>query len=206
MMNKETWPTSTAIPVPNLVEGTGGAPEEVESLMSLALDSQLSEAELDLLLGQIEADDHWATAWQTWQEVDNLLQQAPSVAAPASFVANFERRLVQAERRQHLRVGALIVTAAVLLWGSALIAAVSLGAVVVTRQGAWLSDLIHTTAYWWAGFVSGAGALRNLLGTLVATPEALALGLGYAALSLMVLALWVRFLRRSTVVQDVVTA
>lgn len=172
--------------------------EELEALMSLALDGLLEEEEalrLDVLLA---ADAGVAAEWQSWQSLDAALRRAPVVEPSSAFLAGVEHKIAQWERRRRLRTGIMVGVAAVLLWGSALVALFSLGAFFLANQAVWLNELIHGIAIGWV-WVSGMARMVWSAAThFAATPEALALGVCYGMLAAVMLGFWIRLLRKTT--------
>lgn len=166
-------------------------------LLSLALDGQLDEAEAAELERLLASDPALQAEWQTWQTLDEAFRHAPFVAPPVDFVANFETRLVQMERRKRLWAGTIIGLAALMLWGSGIAGLVALSALMVNRQGAWLNDVLHGLALWWLNLTTTIGVLWTTVLAVLATPQAQAAVVSYGLAVALVLALWLGFLRRS---------
>lgn len=193
-------------------EGTSGAPfgggelEELEWLMSLALDGRLDEvdsARLDVLLA---AESGGLSVWQDWQAFDTALHRAPAYAPPVDFLAGVEQKVVQWERRRRLWAGVTIGAAALVLWGSALVGLATLGAFAFSNQAVWMSEMIHGIAFAWVRFTSLVHFVWIALMGLAATPQALALGVCYALAAAVMLGLWIGFLRKTTRTDEAVIA
>jgi anti-sigma factor RsiW len=173
------------------------AAEELEWLMSLALDNALDKSEaarLDLLLAQ---EPEHVERWAAWQALDSKFEQMPAVLPPVDFGAKFEQRLAIWERRRRLRTGILFGLAAVALWGSALGGTVILGALMWTNQGAWSGTLVHNFAYWWSAMGQFGQALVDTGEALWAAPQARAIFVCYVMAAMGILTAWFVFLRRS---------
>jgi anti-sigma factor RsiW len=129
-------------------ENNGAVPpmnssEELDWLMSLALDDALDEGEaarLDALLAEVPAHHE---RWAVWQSVDAEFHQAPFAVPSVDFAAKFEQRLAFAERQRRLRTGFIFGMAAVVLWISALGGTVTLGALMWSNQNLWVGGLVH---------------------------------------------------------------
>lgn len=178
--------------------GAPDASEELEWLMSLALDNALDDQEaerLEVLLNQdVSNHDRW-TAWQT---VDSAFHSMPMVLPSADFGEKFSRRLLIQERQRKLRTGMIFGVAAVALWGSALICLVILGALMWSNQGALLGALIQNVSYWWMAVQQFGRSLVSTGEALLSAPQTRALVVCYIAMVLAILIGWFTFLRRST--------
>lgn len=172
--------------------------EDSRRLLSLALDGQLDQAEAAELERLLATDPVLQAEWQTWQALDNAFRHAPFVTPPVDFVASVETRLVQMERRKRFWAGALIGLAALMLWGSGIAGLVALGALLVSRQGAWLNDVLYNLAIWWLNLTTTIGVLWTTALALLATPQAQAVAVSYGLTAGLVLTLWLVILRRST--------
>jgi anti-sigma factor RsiW len=180
--------------------------EEWESLMSLALDDLLDDADAARLDALMASDAGWSAEWQHWQAMDAELRRAPFVEPPAGFLAGVETKLAQLENRRRLRSGIIVGLAAVLLWGSGLVGLLSLGAFVLANQAVWLNQLIHTLALGWVWLSGMAQLLWSGVINVAASPQAMALGVCYAMLAAVLLAGWIRLLRKTTRDSDALTA
>jgi hypothetical protein len=172
--------------------------EEMEWLMSLALDSALDTdeaARLDALLVESPENEQRWTAWQT---LDKDFRQMPCVLPPLDFGEKFALRLELQERQRRLRMGVIFGLAAVALWGSALVGVASLGALAWSNQSLWLGDLIYNWAAWWAAFGKFGETLVNTAQALLSAPQTRMLIVCYVVTSMAILASWFLFLRRST--------
>jgi hypothetical protein len=177
--------------------GPLGAMDELDWLLSLALDDQLDEQEsarLEFLLAQ---EPSHLERWNAWQAVDSHFHQVPSVLPPVDFAAKFDERLAIWERRRRLRTGILFGLVAVALWGSAIGGSVLLGAMIWTNQSVWLGGLIHNMAYWWSALVQFGRAFGNAGEALWAAPQMRAVVLCYFLVAMGILATWFTFLRHS---------
>jgi hypothetical protein len=173
------------------------ASEELDWLMSLALDEALDANEAERLEMLLRQEPEYLDRWAAWQAVDSNFQQMPSVLPSPDFGAKFAQRLEIQERQRRLRTGFIFGIAAVVLWGSALTGTVMLGALVWSNQGAWLGGLIHNMAYWWAAMGQFGQALFNTGEALWAAPQTRAVLLCYLVAAFAILVGWFAFLRRS---------
>lgn len=197
MMNRVKWET------PPMPETSGQTPDfddadELEALMSLALDNRLEAGGAAHMERMLARDAKWLERWQTWQAMDAALRSAPALDPPADFLAGVEQRVLQMERRRRLQSGMLIGLVALLMWGSALVGLFSLGAFVLANQATWLNGLIRGIAFYWVRFVSMVQPVWSAAAGLASTPEALAVGVCYALLAAVLLGLWIQLLRRTT--------
>jgi hypothetical protein len=170
----------------------------MEWLMSLALDSALDPdeaARLDVLLAESTENEQ---RWTAWQRLDKDFRQMPCVLPPMDFGEKFALRLEIQERQRRLWTGIIFGLAAVALWGSALIGVASLGALAWSNQGMWLGEIIHNTALWWAAFGQFGETLLNTAQALLSAPQTRMLIVCYVVTSVVILAGWFLFLRRST--------
>jgi anti-sigma factor RsiW len=173
------------------------AAEELDWLMSLALDEALDEGEAERLEMLLRQEPAHFERWAAWQALDSDFHQMPSVLPAADFGAKFELRLELMERRRRLRTGIIFGLAAIALWGSALTGTVMLGALVWSNQGAWFTGMIHNFAYWWAALGQFGQVFVNTGESLWAAPQTRIVLLCYIAASVAILAGWTIFLRRS---------
>lgn len=178
---------------------SGNAPaEEFSLLMSLALDDLLDEEEsqrFDELLAKYSA---FAEEWQSWQELDRSFKLTPSVAPPASFVHDVEMRLLQQERRRRLFWGIGLGTLVVLLCVGLIGGAVALSAYLLFNQAGLLTEVVRTLAYVSVSIQNWFDTVLAAASTLVGTPQARTFAVLYLVVAGMLLAGWLRLLRRST--------
>lgn len=174
------------------------AAEELDWLMSLALDEALNDEEaerLEFLLRQApENSDRWAA----WQSFDQAFHEVPRVLPSVDFGEKFALRLEIQERRRRLRTGVIFGVAAVALWVSAFVGVGVLGALLWSSQEAWSGGLVHTLAYWWAAIGQFGEVFLNTFEALWAAPQTRALIAGYVVAACLILAGWFALLRRST--------
>ncbi|MEX1021268.1 MAG: hypothetical protein WDZ49_16525 [Litorilinea sp.] len=190
-----------------MANDTGFDEKTFETLMSLALDDQLTpEAarRFEQMLEQAATVDvpEPAATWALWQAVDSRLTAAPRVTPPAQFSANVMQQIAWQERRKRLWLGSAIGLAALLLLGTGLVGVLGLVALFSSSQMAGLGEFGgefgQTALLWWsvmAGFVDSA--LRSA-GALLATAQARAIVLIYCTAAATMLGLWGVWLRRST--------
>jgi anti-sigma factor RsiW len=174
------------------------ASEEVEWLMSLALDDALDEdeaARLEWLLRQEPAN---MDRWTAWQAVDSAFEQAPRAVPGPDFGETFARKLVIHDRRRRLRTGVFFGLIAVVLWLSALTGLLTVGALVWTNQGEVMSSVLQNIGYWWLAVGQLVKALLNTGEALWSAPQTRALVVCYFAVAIAILSGWFIFLRRST--------
>lgn len=193
-------------------QGTSGAPfgggdmEELEWLMSLALDGRLNEADAERLDVLLAAETDGLSVWQNWQTFDTALHSAPAYEPPMDFLAGVEQKVVQWERRRRLWAGMTIGAAALVLWGSALVGLVALGVFVFSNQAIWLSEMIHGITFAWVRFINLVHFVWTALIGFAASPQALALGVCYALVASVMLGLWIGLLRKTTRTDEAVIA
>jgi hypothetical protein len=172
--------------------------DELDWLMSLALDDALDAEEaarLDVLLAQAPEN---MERWASWQAMDNSFHQVPSVLPPVDFGDKFARRLQIQERQRRLRTGIIFGVAAAALWGSALVGIVMLGAMLWSNQGVLLADIVHNIAYLWTAAGQYWELFLDTLEALWAVPQTRALFACYVVAAIAILAGWFVLLRRST--------
>jgi hypothetical protein len=171
--------------------------DELDWLMSLALDGELDAADAARLDALLEAEATGEARWQAWQALDADLARVPAALPSAEFAPAVARRVAVYERQRRLRAGVLFGLVAVTLWTSALVVVVLLGAFFWANQGALLGGFVHNFAAWWTAVRQvGLGFLQageSLLAT-EQTRMAVTLYLGCTAL---ILAGWFVFLRRT---------
>lgn len=177
---------------------TAQVQEEFTILMSLALDNLLDSEERTTFDAYLASYPTLADEWLEWQALDAALDATPSVAPPVNFLANFETRLAQKERRRHLWWGVGFGAVAVVLWAAAIIGVASLGAFVLLSQPAWLTQTVHNLAFAHANVTGWVAAATATAGAVAGTAEARTFGLVYMLLSASLVTAWVFFLRHST--------
>jgi anti-sigma factor RsiW len=172
--------------------------DELDWLMSLALDDELDAneaARLETLLRQTPKN---MERWATWQALDNTIHQTPSALPPVDFGEKFARRLEIQERQRRLRTGVIFGVAAAALWGSALVGLVMLGALVWSNQGALFGGAVQGMAYWWVAIQQFGQVFADAIARLWIVPETRVLVACYVIASVTILAGWFVWLRRST--------
>lgn len=172
--------------------------EELEWLMSLALDDALDVEERSRLESLLSESPENAECWRVWQEVDSTFHMSPAVLPPTDFCEKFALRLEIAERQRRLRTGVIFGVAAVALWGSVLLGLIGLGALIWADQGAIFSGIVANVAYWWTGIQQLGRALTNTLQLLWSAPQTRMLFGVYIFTGVAILSGWFVFLRRST--------
>ena len=185
-----------------MIETTVSQPDaatlaEFDWLMSLALDELLDDedrARFDVLLAEYPS---LADEWAAWQFIDGELDMTPAVAPSSGFVGRFETHLAHYEQERQRRV-VLLTTALAVVAGAIVFAGTAgMGAFVFLTQGQWIGEQMRalTLAYtsmnlWLDSVVATAAAMAN-------TPQAQAVGFGYAVAIIAMLAGWIYLLRRS---------
>lgn len=185
-----------------MIETTVSQPDaatlaEFDWLMSLALDELLDDedrARFEVLLAEYPS---LADEWAAWQFIDGELEMTPAVAPSSGFVGRFEMHLVHYEQERQRRV--IILTTALAVVAGAIVFAgtAGMGAFVFLTQGQWIGEQMRalTLAYtsmnlWLDSVVATAAAMAS-------TPQAQAVGFGYAVAIIAMLAGWIYLLRRS---------
>lgn len=166
-------------------------------LMSLALDELLDPEENVQFARDLKEYPLLAEEWSIWQQLDQKLLDEPAMEPPHDFLRTFEMRLAQQERRQRLRIGIFIGLAVILLWGSLLVGAFSLGTYILYGQAAWLTDFVHNLAWFSTVVETWFGTVTTAAGSVLAAPQARSFGMAYLSLVVAVMAVWTYFLRRS---------
>lgn len=180
----------------------GMPPAEVEEefmmLMSMALDGLLDadeQARLDEVTARYPA---LAAEWQAWQMLDAQMTAVPHIAPPVDFMATFETRLAQQQRRRHLWWGVGFGALVALLAAGMLLGVAAFGAFVLVSQPGWLSELVHGAALGSAVVAQWLRVLQNTLISVAASEQARTFGLIYIVTAVAMLAGWVLLLRRTT--------
>jgi hypothetical protein len=203
---KSTRPMAFAGSEGEDVSAFESATEELEWLMSLALDGCLDDHEsqrLDMLLG--DENDH-AIRWSSWQALDQNLHNIPYAIPNPDFVDRFAMRLEIRERQRRLRTGFIFGFIAVALWLSAMVGLVTVGAFVWTNPGGLFNTMVDSTLYWWSAAGQLIGALANTFAALLSTPETLFAMVCYLVAVVAILSGWFVFLRRSTQMEPLTDA
>jgi anti-sigma factor RsiW len=161
--------------------------EDVYTLMMDALDGELSEAGRAELESHLRARPDLAQEWAAMQAVDTLLQRAPLVVPPATFVARTVARLPN--RRRRLWTSAIVY---LMLLGSGLIPLAAIIWIALAFMPG-LDAPVLAQSLWQAGgeLVRLAQvvvtALLGGIGQLVAEQPAL---VGWLLLMMGIVALW----------------
>ncbi|MEZ4612782.1 MAG: hypothetical protein R2838_21490 [Caldilineaceae bacterium] len=171
--------------------------EEFFMLMSMALDGLLDADEQMRLDDYVAAYPALAARWDEWQMLDGQLAALPHVAPPVNFMAHFETRLTQQERRRRLwwgfGFGALVALLAV-----GMVAGVSRVRRVRHVQPIRMAERIGARRCLWLGGAASVGRRAACAALAVAGAEQMrTLGLVYALVSAALLTGWVFFLRRT---------
>ncbi len=171
--------------------------DELDWLMSLALDGELDaagEARLDELLAR---EALGTERWNAWQILDADIAKVPAVLPSPNFALSVERRIAIYERQRRLRAGVLFGMAAVTLWASALVAIILLGAFFWTNQSALLGGFVHNFAAWWTAVRQVGIAFLQGGESLLATEQTRTAVIMYVGCAAVILAGWFVFLRRT---------
>lgn len=200
-MNEQVW-----IEQPTPADKLNGADQEDFSLlMSLSLDQLLDAEEETRFQHYLSQHAHCAQQWRRWQQVHQRFAQAPRMEPPRDFARQFATRLDQHERRRQLWWGATVIGLFILLWSGLLIGTVAVGLMLVMNQPVWMTDLIHNLAYLNATLQQSVTLGWDSFNSFIATPQAQGLGVAYLVLAIALLALWVRVLRRTTRIEEMVS-
>jgi len=173
------------------------ASEELDWLMSLALDDALEGADTERMELLLRQEPQNLERWAAWQAVDSAFHDAPMATPAPDFSQKFARKLEFHERQRRLRTGFIFGTVAVALWVSALTGFVVLGALVWSNQEALSLGLIQDMAYWWSAIGQLGRALLSTGEALWSAPQTRAF-FCYIAIVMAILAAWFMFLRHST--------
>lgn len=190
-VNMSEWGREKSMP-PQQVQ------EEFSLLMSMALDNLLDEEEQATFDVFLSSYPTLAEEWQDWQALDAQLQATPSVAPPPDFLLGFDARLLQHERRRRLWWGFAFGAVTVSLWLTVLAGVATLGVYVLLSQPAWLTQLVHSVAFFYANVTHSLASIGATLNAIAGTSEARTFGLAYLLVSASMVATWIAFLRRST--------
>lgn len=165
-------------------------PIEFDLLMSLALDDLLDESQDQEFADELAQYPLLAERWELWQEIDQKLYDAPSIAPPSDFVQKIESQLLSQNRQRRFRFGVIVAGLTVVLWGSLIIGLIMLGSIVLQNQGIWLSNLIHNLAYGSAMVLNWIETAVTTGTTLLGTPQLGIVLIGYTALLTIILVGW----------------
>ncbi len=179
------------------MDGMNQEPERGAWLMSLALDEMLEPSEAELFDKLLAQDSKLDEEWALWRAVDAKLLSAPRPAPSQGFVAEFERRQEQRERRRRLWFGLTVGVMVATLWLGLLAGLAGASAYVMFRQAEALVTLVHSIAYWYSALQSQLDICVSAASTLLGTTQVRGALLVYVAAAALTLACWVRFLRRS---------
>jgi len=170
---------------------------EFDWLMSLALDNLLDDEDRARFVALQAEYPSLADEWAAWQFIDAELQMTPAVVPASGFVGRFEMHLAQYEQERQRRVVLLTMALAVVAGAIVFAGTAGMGAFVFLTQGQWIGEQLRglTMAYtslnlWLDSAVATAAAMVN-------TPQAQAVGFGYAVAMVAMLAGWIYLLRRS---------
>ncbi len=180
------------------LQGNGEQPMDFALLMSLALDDLLDDEQQREFEYDLATYPLLAERWSLWQKVDQKLLEEPYVEPPQDFAQTFKMRLVQQERRRRLWFGLAVGSLSVTLWACMTLGLITGGGYVLVSQGDLLGQVIHNSAYFLSVVTNWFQTLSNTTGTILNTPQAYGILLGYALLSALILTGWTRLLRKST--------
>lgn len=172
--------------------------DELDWLMSLALDDALAADETARLDSLLQQAPEFEARWEQWQMVDRDFRVVPAALPPDDFMEKFALRLEIQERQRRLRTGFIFGAAAVALWGSALVGVFMLGALLWSNQGVWFGEFFQNITYLWAAMGQFARALVSTAEALWAAPQARTVLACYLVTSVAIIGGWLFLLRRST--------
>lgn len=181
------------------------AQEEFTLLMSLRLDELLDAEEEQRFQGYLSQHAQCAQQWRRWQQLHLRFAQAPHMEPPLNFASQVATRLEQQERQRQLWWGAAVGALFMVLWLGMLLGTLAFGLILVMNQPVWMSDLIHNLAYLGATTQQALALWWNSFNTFLSTPQAQGMGIAYLALAIALLMLWVRVLRRTTRIEEIVS-
>jgi len=173
--------------------------ERVSLLMSLSLDGSLAAADQQVLQGHLAACPACRAEWKAMQQVSDLFKGAEMVGPRLGFATRVERRLAdRVKKRRRLFGGAAVLTGS--LWLATVTAAVVVLVVGIVALN-WLdllpgvkqgTDVVSQIAS--GANQVGKGLSLFLIDFLRAFGLPMAVGAG-SALALL-LAIWIRFVKR----------
>jgi hypothetical protein len=172
--------------------------DEFTLLMSLHLDGLLDEAEISQFEAYMQRYPRLARQWREWQHLHERLVAEPHVLPPVDFVSKVEQSLVQQGRRRQLWQGMALGILILVLWGGLFATVAGLGALMLVNDGGWLNDMIHQLAFLSSTLGYWLRTGRTLISTLVDLPQAFLICSLYITVAVILLSLWIRFLRRTT--------
>jgi hypothetical protein len=181
------------------------AQEDFTLLMSLRLDDLLDAEEEQRFQGYVSQHAQCAQQWRRWQQLHHRFAHAPHMEPPLDFARQFATRLDAQERRRQLWWGAAVGALFMLLWLGMVIGTVAFGLILVMNQPVWMSNLIHNLAYLGATIQQGVALWWNSFNSFLATPQAQGMGIAYLLVAIALLMLWVRVLRRTTRIEEIVS-
>lgn len=185
-----------------MIETTVSQPDaatmaEFDWLMSLALDELLDDedrARFEVLLAEYPS---LADEWAAWQFIDAELDMTPAVTPASGFVGRFETHLAQYEQERQRRV-VLLTTALAVVAGAIVFAGTAgMGAFVFLTQGQWVGEQMRALTLAYASMNLWLDSVAATVAAMANTPQAQAVGFGYAVAMLTMLAGWIYLLRRS---------
>lgn len=174
---------------------------EVLMLMSMALDGLLNQEEEARFQWLLASDPQAAATWEDWQRIETRFTHVVHAEPPANFVAQFEERLALQESSQVWWSNFIMVAASLVILCGTLAGVAALGVNAYQNQAQLGSGLIHTLTGFFATGQQWLSALRIALSTS-ATPQTLALAVGYVCAGAAAMLWWIHFLRTSTQVVE----
>ena len=175
-------------------------PDEQECfvLMSLALDGMLDGDERARLDTMVAADPTLAEIWQQWSKVDVAFAETPRMLPAAGFTNRFETLLETKLARERTRQRVIMGVVATVVWTTVLVLAGVLLWFLIMNQGQVMGAFARETAYYGRAISVGIGALQSTAVATFSAPQSLAIA-GIDALATgLLLFIWLRFLRRTT--------
>ena len=204
-MNEQMWfddlNEDSAANLADEVHDDGEHPLDFALLMSLALDDLLDDEQQNEFERDLATYPMLAERWSLWQKVDQKLLEEPHQEPPHNFVSTFEARLAKQKRRRSLWFGMAIGSLSVTLWVCMTIGLIAGGGYILLNQGDLLGQAIHNFVYFSNAITNWLTTISGAAGTVLNTPQAYGIVLGYIALSAIILTVWTQFLRRSTMSQ-----
>jgi predicted anti-sigma-YlaC factor YlaD len=172
--------------------------DEYGLLMSLALDDMLEDEETAALDRHLSTCTACNRQWQIWQTINRQFQMAPMVLPPIDFVERVEAQLAHRENRSDVRVGLLLATLTLIIWGIGLAGVGILLGFLIYNQIGIFSQVVHWLTYAWTSLTVVGASIGRLLIGLSENPSALGVLVCYIALTIIALLGWSWLLQRST--------
>lgn len=172
--------------------------DEYGLLMSLALDNLLEDEETEALHRHLSTCSPCNHQWQLWQTINQQFQLAPLALPPVDLVQRVEVQLAQRQKRPDVRVGLLLATLTLIIWGIGLAGVGTLLGFLIYNQMSLFTEILHWLTYAWTSLTVISASVGRMVVGLTDNPSALGAFVCYIGLAIVSLLAWSRLLQRST--------